>query len=63
MYNIRKRIDRVEKQLFPPEELPHIVNIGGLEMMSDEFEKLLDLIDGGKGKLPCQEEKRTNERY
>ncbi len=56
MYNIRKRIDNVEKQLFPPKELPHIVNIGGLEMMSDEFEKLLDLIDGGKGKLPCQEE-------
>ncbi|MHC4543091.1 MAG: hypothetical protein ACYTDW_07175 [Planctomycetota bacterium] len=42
MYNIRKRIDKVEKQLFPPKELPHIVNIGGLEMTSDEFKKLLD---------------------
>ena len=64
MYNIRKRIDKAEKQVFPPGPIPHTVNIPGLgKMSSDEFEWILENINGGKGKLPSQEEKWANERY
>ena len=63
MYNIHKRIDKVEKQLFPPKELPHIVNIGGLEMSSDEFKEFMEKTDGTLGVPPSEERKRANERY
>jgi hypothetical protein len=58
MYNVRKRVDRIERKFFPPERPPHVVNIGGLEMMSDE---LLGLLEGiarsGKSRgLPTEEE-------
>ena len=63
MYHIRRRIDKVEKQFFPPEELSHIVNIAGLEMSSDEFKEIMEKTDGTLGVPPSEEEKRVNERY
>ena len=55
MYNINRRLGKIEKQLHI--EKPHIVNIAGMEMSSDEFAELLKEIDGtSKGVLPCQEE-------
>ena len=54
MSNLNRRLGKIEKQLHI--EKPHIVNIAGMEILSDEFTELLNKIDGGKGKLPCQEE-------
>ena len=44
MYNLGRRLDKIEKQLHI--EKPHIVNIAGLEVMSDEFKKILEEING-----------------
>lgn len=54
MRDITRRLDKAEKQLRMDE--PHLVNIAGIEMMSDEFEKLLKEIDGKSRGLPCKEE-------
>ena len=55
MYNLGRRLAKIEKQLHI--EKPHIVNIAGMEVSSDEFKKILEEINGKtKGVLPCQEE-------
>jgi hypothetical protein len=52
MKDIRKHLDKIEKQLHIDEK-PHLVVIGSMKMNSDEFRKLLEEIDGNsKGKLP-----------
>lgn len=57
MNNLNRRLGKIEKQLHI--EKPHIVNIAGLEMASDEFEKLLKELDGtSKGVLPSEEKIR-----
>ena len=57
MSNLNRRLGKIEKQLHI--EKPHIVNIAGMEMTSDEFAELLKEIDGtSKGKLPSEEEHR-----
>ena len=57
MYNLGRRLAKIEKQLHI--EKPHIVNILGMEMSSDEFKKTLEEINGtSKGVLPSEEEHR-----
>ena len=53
MYNHRRRLGKIEKQLRI--EKPHIVNIAGIEMMSDEFEKLLKKISAESKGLQIKE--------
>ncbi len=56
MYNLGRRLDKIEKKLCIGKK-PHPVIIAGMEMASDEFAELLKEIDGtSKGVLPCQEE-------
>ena len=56
MSNFNKRIERIEKQLHINKK-PHLVNIAGMEMTSDDFAELLEEIDGSsKGVLPTEEE-------
>ena len=61
MYNHRKRLERVEKQLCvnkPPVIFEYTDENGveqRTEMSSDEFVRMLRGIDGGKGVLPCME--------
>jgi len=63
MYNMGRRLDKVEKKLCIGEK-PHPVIIAGMEMTSDEFAELLKEIDGTcKGKLPSKQEIRGYERY
>ena len=55
MSNISKRLGKIEKKLHI--EKPHLVNIAGMEITSDELIELLKKIDGtSKGVLPCQKE-------
>lgn len=55
MNNLNRRLGKIEKQLHI--EKPHIVNILGMEVSSDEFKKILEEINGKtKGVLPCQKE-------
>ena len=57
MYNLGRRLDKIEKQLHIAK--PHIVNIAGMEMTSDDFTEWLKEIDGtSKGVLPSEEEHR-----
>ncbi len=57
MSNINRRLEKIEKKLRI--EKPHLVNIAGMEMTSDEFAELLKEIDGtSKGVLPREEEIR-----
>jgi hypothetical protein len=64
MYNLSRRLGKIEKQLGVGKKDTVILDWLGktesgetLEMDSDEFRKLLDEIDGSsKGKLPCEEE-------
>lgn len=54
MSNLSRRLDKIEKKLRI--EKPHSVNIMGMEVMSDEFEKILEEINGKtKGILPSQD--------
>ncbi len=56
MYNLGRRLDKIEKKLCIGEK-PHHVNIAGMEMTSDELVELLKEIDGNsKGVLPSEEE-------
>jgi hypothetical protein len=56
MINFNKRLEKIEKKLHIGEK-PHLVNIAGMVMTSDEFAKLLEEIDGSsKGVLPSEEE-------
>ncbi len=61
MRNITRRLDKAEKQLRIAE--PHLVNIVGIEMMSDEFEKLLKEIDGKSRGLPISDKILEYESY
>jgi len=57
MYNLGRRLDKIEKKLCIGEK-PHPVIIAGMEMASDEFAELLKIIDGNsKGVLPSRDEK------
>jgi len=54
MRDISRRLDKIEKKLRI--EQPHLVNIGGMEMSSDEFMKILEEINGKtKGVLPSND--------
>jgi hypothetical protein len=53
MNNLSRRLDKIEKQLHI--EKPHIVNIAGMEMMSDELDKLLKEINGKSRGLQIRE--------
>ena len=53
MNDISRRLDRIEKKLHIAE--PHLVSIAGLEMMSDEFEKLLKEISAESKGLQIKE--------
>ncbi len=53
MSNVSRRLDKIEKQLHI--EKPHLVNIAGFEIMSDEFDKLLKEISGKSRGLPIKE--------
>ena len=53
MSNINRRLEKIANKLHI--EKPHLVNIAGMEMTSDEFAELLREIDGtSKGKTPMQ---------
>ena len=56
MSNIHRRLVKAEKQLHI--EKPHIVNIAGMEIISDELGKLLKEINGKSRGLPCEEKFR-----
>ena len=54
MYNLGRRLGNIEKQLHI--EKPHLVNILGMEMTSDEFKQILEEINGKtKGVLPSND--------
>ena len=53
MKDICRRLNRIEKQLHIEE--PYLVNIAGIEMMSDEFEKLLKKISAESKGLQIKE--------
>ena len=53
MYNLNRRLGKIEKQLHI--EKPHIVNIAGLEMTSDELDELLKKIWAESKGLPIRE--------
>jgi len=62
MSSIERRIDKLEKQLCISEK-PHLVNIAGLEIRSDELDKLLKEINGKSRGLPIDEGIREYESY
>lgn len=53
MNNLNRRLSKIEKQLRIEE--PHLVNIAGIEMMSDDFEKLLKKISAESKGLQIKE--------
>ena len=56
MYNLGRRLDKIEKKLHIGEEA-RLVNILGMEMTFGELKEILEAINGKtKGVLPCQEE-------
>jgi len=58
MHDVHRRLGRIEKRLGLGEKDTVIIDCLGdgeaFEMDRAEFRKLLDEIDGGKGKLPCE---------
>ncbi len=53
MYNIPRRLEKAEKQLRIEE--PHLVTLLGVEMTSDELDKLLKKIWAESKGLPIRE--------
>ncbi len=53
MSNITRRLNKAEKALRIEE--PHLINIAGFEMSSDELDKLLKEISGKSRGLPIKE--------
>ena len=52
MKDIKRHLGKIEKRLHIGVK-PHLVVIGSMKMDSDEFQELLEKIDGtSKGKLP-----------
>ncbi len=54
MNNLNRRLGKIEKQL-GIEQKPYLVNIAGLEMTSDELDKLLKKISAESKGLPIKE--------
>ena len=53
MHNLSRRLKKAEKQLCIGEK-PYPINIAGIEMMSDEFKKLIRKIQAESKRIPVK---------